>query len=153
YPTDLPGEVVPADAYGLGYALAQLVDQDSHLLQAAARGCDDAYPAAAYLAHETDGQAVDHGRPRARTHHEQPLLVGDALELQLLILVHVAEYEEVHIICQRCARLRPRIFAGQGDGADVCLGERLLDRCEAAVFELGGCALRRRLAGGGLPDL
>lgn len=135
---------MPADAYGLGYTLAQLVDQDSHLLQAAARGCDDAYPAAAYLAHETDGQAVDHGRPRARTHHEQPLLVGDALELQLLILVHVAEYEEVHIICQRCARLRPRIFAGQGDGADVCLGERLLGRCEAAVFELGGCALRRR---------
>jgi hypothetical protein len=58
------------------------------------------------------GHTIQDGRAAVGSHHEQALLAGEALQLDLLLDRHVvAEEEDVEAALERLERLRRRVGA------------------------------------------
>ena len=115
-------QVAAASADRVADALAGLVQQTGDLLQARARGADQADPTAPHQVGKAEADAVQDGRAAIRAHHQQVLLLRPTLQLDLVGQRDVVgEQEHVQTLGQRLARFGRGELAGHRDDRQVGL--------------------------------
>ena len=145
-------EVTSADAERRAQADARVIEQAHQLLATRARGRDEPDRAGPYGIGETESDAADHGGPAIGAHHQQPALLRDPLEGDLLFHRNVVtENHDVVALIECVHRLHDRILSGHGNHGQgrVESGHRRFGRPGSDVlFGIGSPAAGRGGEGG-----
>ena len=115
-------EIAPAGTNQLRHTAAEFVNAHAQLLAAGAGSADDANRAAAHRVSKAQSRAVDDGGAAIRPHHQQPFLVRQLLQRQLVVERHVIGKEHyVKIVFQRLARFAGGESTVDGNHRKVCV--------------------------------